>query len=606
MNQRAMLQRAATLIQAGNVAEGVTLCREILAATPRHADALHLLALAARDMGDPLGAEARFRESLSSARQPGVLVDFANFLRGQGRLADAEALLRNAIELAADFAPAWRSLGVLLRGDNRLEEALHCAHRATTLAPRHPAGWELAAAVEQRRDNLDAAIAACREGLRISPAAARLHYSLGQLLRQDCDFPAAARAYEAASSHGYETPELYQNHGDALYEAGNVDAALKALNAGVARYPTSALLQRLRARFHWEVGARGDALAPLWQAARKNPREPALWQTLVELLNRLDRTDEGRAALDEARANNCPQTPDLLLLEAIGYAKGGDSIEATRLFAKLADAQPLHADIKLAFAEHLLTTGDPAHAEALCAAILQTNPLDQLAWAYRGTAWQLLGDTREAWLLDYERMVMPVRVPPPADYSSDAFFGDVRNVLETLHRMQAHPLEQTVRGGTQTNGFLFRLKDPLLRQLSAQVRAAVRTALSGFPRDDAHPFWARGPAHQSADAFSFAGSWSVRLNSQGFHTNHIHPEGWISSALYVALPNEMSDRADHAGHLQFGVPPVETGLALPPRRTVAPNVGEVVLFPSYMWHGTVPFTSEQPRITVAFDIVPGA
>jgi hypothetical protein len=30
----------------------------------------------------------------------------------------------------------------------------------------------------------------------------------------------------------------------------------------------------------------------------------------------------------------------------------------------------------------------------------------------------------------------------------------------------------------------------------------------------------------------------------------------------------------------------------------------MVLFPSYMWHGTVPFRSPTPRTTIAFDVVP--
>jgi hypothetical protein len=29
-----------------------------------------------------------------------------------------------------------------------------------------------------------------------------------------------------------------------------------------------------------------------------------------------------------------------------------------------------------------------------------------------------------------------------------------------------------------------------------------------------------------------------------------------------------------------------------------------VLFPSYFWHGTLPFESDQPRMTVAFDALP--
>jgi len=41
-----------------------------------------------------------------------------------------------------------------------------------------------------------------------------------------------------------------------------------------------------------------------------------------------------------------------------------------------------------------------------------------------------------------------------------------------------------------------------------------------------------------------------------------------------------------------------------PRRLVRPSVGKLVLFPSYFWHGTVPFTADRARLTVAFDVVP--
>jgi Putative 2OG-Fe(II) oxygenase len=37
---------------------------------------------------------------------------------------------------------------------------------------------------------------------------------------------------------------------------------------------------------------------------------------------------------------------------------------------------------------------------------------------------------------------------------------------------------------------------------------------------------------------------------------------------------------------------------------VQPAPGRLVLFPSYMWHGTIPFHDAQPRTTIAFDVVP--
>jgi uncharacterized protein (TIGR02466 family) len=104
----------------------------------------------------------------------------------------------------------------------------------------------------------------------------------------------------------------------------------------------------------------------------------------------------------------------------------------------------------------------------------------------------------------------------------------------------------------------------------------------------------------------FAGAWSVRLSSAGYHTSHVHPQGWISSALYVALPEEVREGRDRSGFLQFGVPLLDKDLGLPPRRIVRPEVGTLALFPSYMWHGTIPFHSQQPRLTVAFDLVPEA
>ena len=561
MNGHALLQRAADLIQAGNVSDGAEVCRQLLASQPGHPDALHLLAMATRST-DPHGAERLFRESLARApQQPSVRVNFANFLRASNRMAEAESLLRATTEMAPEFVPGWYNLGILLRLAGRLEEAERCASRTNALSPAYAAGWELRAAIEQQRGDLAAAIAACRTGLRHAPAAARLHYSLGQLLREDCRFAEAAQAYEAALACGFETPELYRNRGEAHLEAGDSEHALGVLDAGVARYPDSALLHRLRAGLHWELGAPDDPLARLWQAARDNPRDATLWHTLVSLLKRLDRVGEADAALDEAKGSGCPLTADLVVMEALRCARTGDVPKATRLFEGLVAAHAPHTGYRLAFVEHLLSIGDPARAEQMCAEVLAADPFEQLAWAYRGTAWQLLGDARGGWLLDYERMVIPVAVEPPAGHASrDAFFSDVTALLETLHRTRARPIDQTVRGGTQTSGYLFRLKQPILLLLEQQIRAAVRSALATAPNDASHPFWGRRPSRPYGDEFRFAGCWSVRLTSQGFHTNHIHRSGWISSALYVALPDEMRQAADHAGHIQFGVPPVETGV----------------------------------------------
>lgn len=603
MNLAEAIQQSVELMKAGRQAESTALAHRVLEVAPGQPDALHLLAIAARDRGDVPAAEQLFREALSGApRRADILVNFGNFLAAQGRQREARSQLSKAVKRDPGLVSAWYHLGLLSLNAGDLQMARRCATRATVLAPRHVPAWELLAAVQQKSGETDAAIATCRRLLRQQPDAPRMHYSLGQLLRQECEFEEAAAAYETALEHGHQTPDAYRNLAEAWLEAGHPDRAMAAADSGVQRFPDHGPLQRIRARMHRELEVPGDPVGLLWQTARSRPGNPDLWRTLGELLNRLERKDETRAALAEGRRRGCPDTPELRLLETMSLAHAGLDDEATRQFDALDKACPGHPGIKLSFAQHLLSTGDPARAERQCAEVLQRSPLDQLALAYRGTAWQLLEDPREHWLLDYERMVSRVEVAPPPGYADTAaFFDALSEVLTSLHRTRAHPIEQTLRGGTQTNGFLFRLKAPLLKELEAQIRLAVRQILSAFPKDREHPFWGRRPP---GDEVRFSGAWSVRLSSAGYHTNHMHPAGWMSSALYVALPDEVRAAQDQAGHIQFGVPLLDRDLDLRPRRVLKPEVGTLVLFPSYMWHGTIPFHSQQPRLTVAFDLLP--
>jgi hypothetical protein len=67
------------------------------------------------------------------------------------------------------------------------------------------------------------------------------------------------------------------------------------------------------------------------------------------------------------------------------------------------------------------------------------------------------------------------------------------------------------------------------------------------------------------------------------------------------VPDTVKDESAKEGWIKFGEPNFDIGLT--PRRTIQPVPGRLVLFPSYMWHGTIPFHGEA-RTTIAFDAVP--
>jgi hypothetical protein len=253
----------------------------------------------------------------------------------------------------------------------------------------------------------------------------------------------------------------------------------------------------------------------------------------------------------------------------------------------------LRQSLQLWSIRHSLRTGRIAAACASIDAALKTRLAPDI-WPYAAAAWRIAGDPRWEWLEgDLDRMVSVV------DLAGDLQdLAGLEQVLRRLHNGKGEFLDQSVRGGSQTDGPLFTNVDPQIRALRSVIVSAVRQHVERLPARDAnHPLLA--PARDRPARFS--GSWSVFLRGGGYHANHVHPEGWISSALYIHLPERRPGEPPNAGWLTLGEPQAELQLDLPPFREVEPKPGRLILFPSYMWHGTRPFLDGE-RITVAFDV----
>jgi Putative 2OG-Fe(II) oxygenase len=245
--------------------------------------------------------------------------------------------------------------------------------------------------------------------------------------------------------------------------------------------------------------------------------------------------------------------------------------------------------LDIARIRHALRLGDTARASTVAERHIGTANA-AIFWPYLSIIWRLTGDSRAAWL---DGNPPPIRIFD-LDFTTSEL-ADLAATLNRLHTAKAPYPEQSVRGGTQTNGQLFFHHDPAIQKARAKVTAAIADYIAGLPPPDAtHPLLAP-PRDQPV---MFEGSWSVRLAAQGFHSRHTHTRGWISSALYVALPKlDMPP----AGWIEFGAPPPELGLDLPADTQVEPKPGRLVLFPSTLWHGTVPFDDGE-RLTIAFDV----
>lgn len=142
---------------------------------------------------------------------------------------------------------------------------------------------------------------------------------------------------------------------------------------------------------------------------------------------------------------------------------------------------------------------------------------------------------------------------------------DLRITLKTLHKFGHAPEDQSIRNGTQINlsSCNNKLVRSFLRSFGNSIKDLVKTPCV------------------------YAGVWSIRMSSGGYHVPHTHPKGWMSGVVYIEIPDNTS------GLLQIG-----TQL----ERTIIPEVGKVVLFPSWLPHGTTEYKFPKPRLTIAFDL----
>jgi tetratricopeptide (TPR) repeat protein len=457
-----------------------------------------------------------------------------------------EALLPQALSDAA----VWHSAGLVARDLGQPAKASEAVDRALALAPGNAGLLHLKARILLDRGL--PAVAAFDRAVAAAPADPTARRGRAAALLA-ADGPAAAEAeLVSAAAALADDPGIHADLASLRLQMGAGEAFDAGFTAASARRPSSLDL--------WRVWVAVTADSPF------RARVP-------ELIAR------ARAAVGDQ--------PGFALAEAAARSDAGEHGAAEALLSSAALATD--PDAVVIAVRHLIRTGRLTGAAAAAEAGLNGRHAFAL-WPYLSTLWRLLGDPRADWLDEEPSLV---RVWDLAPLLPD--LPAIADHLRGLHRMKSAPPDQSVRGGTQTDGHLLLRDDPPIRRLRTAIEQVVAAHIAQLgPEDIRHPTLAapRGP-------FRFSGSWSVRLRDCGFHVPHTHSQGWISSALYLALPNAPARQ----GWLKLGEPPADLGLDLPPSRWIEPAPGRLVLFPSTMWHGTEPFDAGE-RLTVAFDVLP--
>ncbi len=212
-------------LAAGDVPAAVALSRLALAAGDCDPFVCNLVAWQQVEEGDLDGAQALLHRGLANAPgDPGLLTTLGLALRRQGRLSEALPVFDAAIAAASDYAVAWLERAFALHQGNSLQLADESYRRAALLDPQRVAAFAGLATIAALRGDTAAARDFAARALALVPSDAVAHCAMARCDIADGGAADAADRLRAVLAD----PEIsVENHGAASSLLGDALARLQ-------------------------------------------------------------------------------------------------------------------------------------------------------------------------------------------------------------------------------------------------------------------------------------------------------------------------------------------------------------------------------------------
>lgn len=592
-----LLERGLSFHRDGRFADALTFYRDVLNAVPRDPEARRLAADAYFSDGDFAAAAAHFQ--ILANNDPSDAQTRFNLgvsHRQAGNTPDAIRAFESALKIDPFYPKGWFNLGVVLDNVGRVAEAAAAFEKAVDAEPDDPAAMANLAACYAKNRAFNKALKLFDKAIGRWPQIADIRLMLAAALRKIQAYGRAEEACRVAVSLAPDNPDAHAALGLTLALAGKHADAVAAIRAALALEPGRVASNLALAGSLAELGECDEALEICELVLADDPdNKTALYnkaRTLMGLARPAAAVDVYRAALAIA-----PGDANILKSCAEALNQAGSDAEIGELYGAAIKAQPNAPFPYAGLAGWQLGAGNAAPALEIASEAVARFPGDTASLALQAVAATAAGATEIAeTLLDFDRLTARINVAAPTGWESVAAFNTALAEHVRNHpSIEYAPSEHATREGYHTGELLL---DPMgpIAGLEELIRSAVDDYRRNHPRDPGHPFLARHP-----DRFGL-NIWAIILKAAGHQIPHIHSTAWLSGVYYPKLPPVIGDNS-RAGWIEFGQFPEHIACgAAPEIVSVRPEEGLMLLFPSYMYHRTIPFAGDGTRISIAFDI----
>lgn len=596
-------QQAFQQFQTGNFSAAEVTCLNIIKQFPHQTETLHLLGLIYRQLNQPEKAYHFFTLCLKvNDKQSNVHLNFANFLIQINQIDQALLSYEKAHNLAPNNLDALYNWSLILNRKGQYEQAVITIKKAIELSNTQPQFYNVLGNALKNIEHYDDAITAFNAAIKLNPLDFFAWHNLGVTHRILGKPNEAINCYEKIKIAGESVAEYHFNLGCAFYDMNELNLAENSLEKAINLKPDYVMAHEALNTLYWEKSQKSKFLGTynLYLKTNQQPTEAMIYSYSTQLI----------------RSNNLPKAEEALnngiklfgkvpafchALATVYLRQNQQTNLAFDLLKTATNSTPNNVRYKIDLANILIKKEQYQQALIHLEQAISLAPNNQETWAYKGICWRLLKDERESWLNDYKQLISIQKISAPANYDNlEHFFATLKIFLRNLHVAKEQPLDQSVVGGSQTNGNLLLNSAPIIQELRTAINNNITSHLSTLTYDAEHPFLSRLTGN-----FNLSGCWSVLLNNKGYHTNHIHPDGWLSGPTYISVPDSIHEADPHkSGWVKFG----ETSLNLGDKEKIGlehcPKEGECVFFPSFMWHGTNPTVTDEIRMTTPCDIQP--